>query len=300
MPMIYTVGNERLEMLQKGNVLISSVLLGKSGLDGTTHLPEPAANAVEKPNAVLAMRHALLSEPKETVWLVSTGTLTNIALLFAIFPEVVGHIKGLSIMGGAIGGGFTNAPLGTVKGEGERFGNTTAWAEFNIYCDPEAAQAIFSNAELAAKTTLIPLDLTHQVLGTKEVQSRVLHAATLKNIGQLFYDILMFFAHTYDEIYGLSEGPPLHDPIAVAVLLDDQSDSNPLFDDKEKERWHVKVETNGSHGASKIEGFQLGRTTVKKVAHGENGVRIPKKLDVKRFWNTIEGCLRLAQDAVLA
>lgn len=106
---------------------------GKTGLDGTTHLPEPKAKAVERPNAMLAMRHALLSEPKGSAWLVATGTLTNIALLFATFPEVVEHIKGLSIMGGAIGGGFTGAPMGKVVGEGERFGNWTPWAEFNIY-----------------------------------------------------------------------------------------------------------------------------------------------------------------------
>ena len=36
-------------------------------------------------------------------------------------------------MGGAVGGGFTDAILGKVEGEGERFGNHTPWAEFNIY-----------------------------------------------------------------------------------------------------------------------------------------------------------------------
>jgi hypothetical protein len=35
-------------------------------------------------------------------------------------------------MGGAVGGGFTNAPMGTVEGEGERFGNWTPYAEFNV------------------------------------------------------------------------------------------------------------------------------------------------------------------------
>ena len=79
------------------------------------------------------MRRALFSVPDGTAWLVATGALTNVALLFAIFPEVVGRIKGLSIMGGAVGGGFTDVPMGFVEGEGERFGNHTRWAEFNIY-----------------------------------------------------------------------------------------------------------------------------------------------------------------------
>ena len=79
------------------------------------------------------MRGALLAQPRGTAWLVATGALTNVALLFATFPEVAGHIKGLSIMGGAIGGGFTSAPLGKVEGDSERSGNVTRWAEFNIY-----------------------------------------------------------------------------------------------------------------------------------------------------------------------
>ena len=79
------------------------------------------------------MRHALLAQPKGTAWLVATGALTNVALLFATFPELVDHIAGLSIMGGAIGGGFTDAPLGQVRGEGARFGNHTRYAEFNVY-----------------------------------------------------------------------------------------------------------------------------------------------------------------------
>ena len=67
-------------------------------------------------------------------------------------------------MGGAVGGGFTNAPMGKVDGDGERFGNWTPWAEFNIYIDPESAESIFSDPVLAAKTTIAPLDLTHQMV----------------------------------------------------------------------------------------------------------------------------------------
>ncbi|KAF6237170.1 hypothetical protein HO173_004638 [Letharia columbiana] len=115
------------------NAVHAADIHGVSGLDGTTLLPKPAVGPVTKPNAVLAMRHRLMEQPEGTAWLVATGTLTNVALLFATFPELVEHLKGLSVMGGAIGGGFTDAPMGHVKGEGERFGNWTRWAEFNIY-----------------------------------------------------------------------------------------------------------------------------------------------------------------------
>ena len=82
------------------------------------------------------MRDALLAQELGTAWVVATGTLTNVALLFAVFPELVAHIGGLSIMGGAIGGGFTDAPMGKVDGDGVwrgRVGNWSEWAEFNVY-----------------------------------------------------------------------------------------------------------------------------------------------------------------------
>jgi hypothetical protein len=105
---------------------------GESGLDGVTLLPQPIEPAVTDVGHLEAMYNALISTPPNTAWLVSTGTLTNIGLLFQKYTDLAGHLKGLSIMGGAVGGGFTNAPMGKVKGEGERFGNWTAYAEFNV------------------------------------------------------------------------------------------------------------------------------------------------------------------------
>ena len=79
------------------------------------------------------MRNALLSQPKNTAWVVATGTLTNVGLLFATFPDVAEHIRGLSIMGGSVGGGFSGVPISKKSGQESRVGNTTPWAEFNIY-----------------------------------------------------------------------------------------------------------------------------------------------------------------------
>lgn len=96
-------------------------------------LPNATVPAITDENPILAMRNALLAQPKGTPWVVATGALTNVALLFATFPEVAEHVQGLSIMGGAIGEGFTDAPMSRVPGEQSRIGNVTPWAEFNLY-----------------------------------------------------------------------------------------------------------------------------------------------------------------------
>lgn len=76
---------------------------------------------------------------------------------------------------------------------------------------------------LAAKTTLITLDLTHLCLATKEVRQRLLHGDTLSKepslLRRLLSEILEHFAVGYDELFDISAGPPLHDPLAVAILF---------------------------------------------------------------------------------
>ena len=174
-----------------------------------------------------------------------------------------------------------------------------------LQCDPEAAQSIFSNAELAAKTTLIPLDLTHQILATSEVQDMVLHGPdhsmndtapqNAKNLRKLFHDLLVFFASTYRDVFGLVDGPPLHDPIAIAVLL---GDAELAFNDLGCERWHVAIVTDGRHGDNDEEQGQLGRTVISKAEYG--GVRIPRGLHVKRFWELIQDALMETERLLIA
>jgi len=282
------------------DVVAAADIHGESGLDGTSLLPKASSPPITDVNAILAMRAALLSQPKGTAWLVATGALTNLALLFATFPEMATHIKGLSIMGGAIGGGFTHAQVGHVKGERkrtERMGNITRWAESNIYRDPESAQCIFSNPILAAKTTLIPLDITHQVLGDPSVQQQLLHgpARPGSTLRPMLYDLLMFFAHTYSSKFGITVGPPVHDPVAVAVTLPLADGMD--FDDRGGERWIVKVVTQGLHSDAEAEHERLGRTVATK-ALGSEGVTIPRTLDVPRFWAVMEDCVSRAAGGV--
>ncbi|KAL1297095.1 hypothetical protein AAFC00_004678 [Neodothiora populina] len=268
---------------------------GESGLDGTTHLPEPTVPAKTEP-AVLAMYKALISQPPKTAWLVAVGAMTNVALLFAVYPDLADHIAGLSIMGGAVGGGFTDAPMGKIEGEGERVGNWSRWAEFNIYIDPESAHAIFSNPILAEKTTIAPIDLTHQMIATPEVIDNLLHGYGSQRensvLRVLFKQILTFFAKTYADVFALVEGPPLHDPLAVAACFVPD-----LFNDEGGERFSVNVITAGEHGVDEItrDNSQCGRTVVSKLPEGEAGVRIPRGLRASVIWRILDLCMKQAE-----
>jgi uridine nucleosidase len=250
------------------------------------------------------MASALFQTPPGTAWLVATGALTNIALVMAKYPSLVAHIKGLSIMGGAVGSSFTSAVLGTVA-ERDRIGNWSRSAEFNILVDPEAADQIFSNTILAAKSVLIPLDVTHLVLATKDVQTQLLKgkegAGGTTTLRTMLVELLGFFAKTYADVFGITEGPPLHDPLAVAVILDGVAGHEiPFYDfrgeldgERKRERFEVRVVTEGSHEDAQ-KGAQTGRTIVRLLPDGEEGVKIPRGLDIARFWSVLEDCVREA------
>lgn len=101
---------------------------GESGLDGTKLLPEPLVKPRTDVSAIDAAATALRATKPGTAWLVATGSLTNAAMIFQENPDLVGHIKGLSLMGGAIGDGFTSAVSGIIDGKA-RIGNWTPYAE---------------------------------------------------------------------------------------------------------------------------------------------------------------------------
>ena len=186
---------------------------GDSGLDGA-ELPEPAVGAV--PASALELTGALLREASEPVTLVATGPLTNIALLLRAVPSLRDRIAAISLMGGSLGEG-----------------NTTAAAEFNIWADPEAAAIVF---ESGIPIRMAGLDVTHQALvlpGGHRPTRGARHGP-----GRVFADLMRYFAIHHRDRYGW-EGPPIHDAVAVAWLVEsDLVASTPL---------RVDVETAGIH-----------------------------------------------------
>jgi uridine nucleosidase len=116
---------------------------------------------------------------------------------------------------------------------------------------------------------------------------------------QILHALLIFFAQTYDAVFGIDIGPPLHDPVAVAVLLSNLNKGRKtpllLFHDNEGERFLVDVVTDSIHGGDIVLTGQLGRTLAKPIAQPEmGGVTIPRSVDVDKFWDIILDCLRRA------
>lgn len=253
---------------------------GESGIDGTNLLPEPVV-AFQAGNAIRAMHEAIMATPYQTCVIVATGALTNVALLLAAFPEVADHVKEVSIMGGS----FTE-------------GNITKHAEFNIYADPESANSIFSNHTLSGRITLIPLDLTHQVLATSTVLEALLNPknhihpeGTILRDGttalrRMLHDLLCFFASTYAKVFNITEGPPLHDPLAVAAIL---PPSNPIEQEPTTTQGGIRWEWEHVKVLVDTHGVEVGRTLKHVPKQGEAVVRIATRVDVPRFWEVLLG-----------
>jgi inosine-uridine nucleoside N-ribohydrolase len=225
---------------------------GESGLEGPTFSGEP--------DVPLDPRHAvdliieLLMASDGDVMLVPTGPLTNIGLAMRREPAILSKIKHISLMGGAWG-----------------FGNQTPSAEFNILVDPEAARIVF---ESGVPIVMCGLELTHQAKATPDIIARFAKLHT--PLGDFAVEMLNFFASTYKKMHGF-DGPPLHDPTAVAWIID------PTI--VETEPAHVDIETHAE--------FSYGRTVVDlhDVLKLPKNVLVATKLDAPRFWDLMVGAI---------
>jgi len=168
---------------------------GRTGIDGI-EIVEPRTPLQER-HAVDFIVETLRAADDDSITLVPTGPLTNIATVIDGAPEVLPKIRRLVIMGGAMREG----------------GNYSPSAEFNILVDPHAADIVFS---CGRPITSMGLDVTHQVLSTRARVERIRelgNAVALATAG-----MLSFFERHDSAKYGV-EGAPLHDPCTVAWLL---------------------------------------------------------------------------------
>ena len=168
---------------------------GKTGLDGP-QLPDPTMTLQDQ-HAVDFIIQTLRAEPSGTITLCPLGPLTNIAAAFNQAPDIIERVQEVVLMGGAY----------------FEVGNITPTAEFNIYVDPEAAVIVLKSG---ADITMMPLDVTHKALVTKNRNDRFRALET--PVGVAVAEMTDFFERFDREKYG-SDGAPLHDPTVIAYLI---------------------------------------------------------------------------------
>jgi inosine-uridine nucleoside N-ribohydrolase len=171
-------------------LVVAAHVHGESGLDGPTL---PAATTTPSSADVVAFISELVRSASRPVTLVPTGPLTNVARY--LDAHGTDGIERIVLMGGAIAEG-----------------NFTPAAEFNIWCDPEAAARVFSSG---LDVTMIGLDVTHKAVLGPDVEERLRATGP---IGVFVAELNVFFSRYHAQTYGWN-GAPIHDAVAVAHLI---------------------------------------------------------------------------------
>lgn len=193
---------------------------GESGV-GTFEFPEKVgADRLVKEHAIVAMRNEIM-DAEEPMTLVAIGPLTNIALLFKVFPETKPFVREIVLMGGAVEGG-----------------NATPVAEFNIYADPHAAKVVFESGLPvvmcgldATRKTSVPWD---DIVWLKENTGKA---------GHMVYTMMEQYIHAYSK-----KGIAIHDLCTILYLT-----SPNIFSAEQAE---VRVVTEGEAAGCTVTYFQ--------------------------------------------
>jgi len=204
----------------------------------------------------------------DKVTVISSAPLTNIALFISVYMNMIvqGAIEEFVLLGGGVG-----------------LGNRSPVAEYNILTDRASVKIyaslhIRSNHFLAhaaqivlnspVKTTMIPINVSHNAIVTYEIQHRLLTGTgvgpsstpgkpvpgspypSLPNaktpLRHTLSTIIAYFAASYQSVFGFHSGPPLHDALTIAYVQRPE-----LF---QGTRYRVDVELN--------EGLCMGETVV--------------------------------------
>ncbi|MCF0106214.1 MAG: nucleoside hydrolase [Holdemanella sp.] len=138
---------------------------------------------------------------KEKVSIIAIGPLTNIATLIHTDLEAFLNVEEFISMGGAC-----HVP-----------GNCSPVAEYNYWCDPDAAKLVFRTMkEHHRKVLMVPLNVTRQIVLTPELleymkQVNKVQGDFVEKITKFYF----YFHLTWENLIGCV----INDPLAVAYFI---------------------------------------------------------------------------------
>ena len=168
------------------------------GADGMGDVGYPAPSRPAAPgHAAVELARRFAAAPGE-IELVTIGPLTNVATALALDPAMASNVKRCWVMGGAA---CTH-------------GNVTAAAEYNVWCDPEAAARVLDSG---MDVVMLGWELSCGAATLDELEMAELR--TLGPRAEVAMDSNRTALEAVRRLQG-QDGLALADPVAMAVVLD--------------------------------------------------------------------------------
>ena len=217
---------------------------GPDGMGGMNY-PEPKEEA-QKSSAIDVLVESFKERPGE-ITLVTLGPLTNIALAINKDPSIVSCIRKIVVMGGS----------------SCSVGNVTPAAEYNIWCDPEAADIVFNSGH--PDITMVGWELCRGDANITEEEMEYVYSFKTSK-GDFTIDCNKHALESSQNWLG-DPGLGLPDPVAMSVALDDSVVLK-------QSRHNVKVVLDGpSRGMTIVDQLHVGENDPNIDEHWSNTTR---------------------------
>jgi len=206
--------------------------------------------------------------------LVTLGPLTNVALAVSQAPEIVANVSRCVVMGGAA----------------NVVGNITPAAEYNIWCDPEAAQIVFQSG---LPVEMVGWELCRGEANLSDEDMRYCKETINTPLAHFAIDCNISALEASRNWLG-DPGLGLPDPVAMAIALDPSICTR-------KSKHYVAVECDGVYTRGQTVVDQLGVTPYDTanvaawqpiVGRGEPHVTICWEIDTRRWKDLLYQSMR--------
>ena len=201
------------------------------GPDGMGGMNYQTTRPVAEGHAVDVLIDTIKANPG--IILVTLGPLTNVALALAKAPEIVDNVSRCVVMGGA---------ACTV-------GNITPAAEYNIWCDPEAARMCFRSG---LPIEMVGWELCRGEANLTDEDMRYCQEVIDTPLSHFAVDCNISALQTNREWLG-DPGLGLPDPVAMAIAID------PTICTR-RSKHYVEIECDGTYTRGMTVVDQLGVT----------------------------------------
>lgn len=239
------------------------------GVNGLGDVDYPSAKRGLTPgHGVDALVETIKSNPG--VVLVTLGPLTNVALAVSKAPEIAKLVSRCVVMGGAAC----------------TIGNVIPAAEYNVWCDPEAARIVFRSG--------LPIEMVGWELCRGQANLLSDEMTYIRSFGTALGDFAVDCNRRAFEATQNQSGDPglgLPDPVAMAIALDPSVCTR-------RSKHYVEVETQSelTRGMTVVDQFDLTtderNAELWKHAHTAGKATVCWEIDIPRWKEMLFNALR--------